>query len=169
MPASAASVTGLLERELSELADSRVVNHVRSLLIAPRCEMRAWDYGKPGVEFPCWLVLAHPTSNTAIAYCEQGFGLTMPWGLLLLSGDTHMSMGMDSSWFERFLEAYFDSKASTEMPIWQVLKHRGKDYPGQVVTPEGSWDGTWAEVMRLRASNDGFRYDCGQSVYRRDA
>jgi hypothetical protein len=169
VPASAASVTALLERELSEFADGRVANHIGSLLITPRWEMRGWDYGQPGDEFPCWLVLEHPASNTAIAYCEHGFGPTMPWGLLSLSGATHMSMGMDSGWFECFLETYFASKASTEMPIWQVLKHRGIDYPGLMVTPEGSWDETWAEVMRLRASNDGFRYDCGQSVYRRDA
>ncbi len=130
--------------------------------------MRAWDYGTPGEKFLCWVVLEHAASNTGIAYCEHGFGPTMPWGLLFLSGP-HMSMGMDSGWYEHFLEAYFESKASSELPIWRVFQHRGTGYPGTAITAEGSWDDTWSEVMRLRGVNDGFRYDCGQSVYARDA
>jgi hypothetical protein len=130
--------------------------------------LRGWDYGKPGEEFPCWLVLEHAASNTGIAYCEHGFGPSMPWGLLFLSGQ-HMSMGMDSGWYERFLEAYFESQIAPELPIWQVFQHLGTDYPGRAITSEGSWNDTWSEIMRLRSANDGFRYDCGQSVYARDA
>jgi hypothetical protein len=164
----AESITAQLELELSALSDDRVISHIRSLLVDPKCQLRPWDYGQPGEEFPCWLVLEHQASNSAIAYCEKGFGPTMPWGLLSLTS-THSSMGMDSGWFEHFLDAYFDSQAAPDLPIWRVFQHRGIDYPGQAVTPEGSWDDTWAEVMRLRGSNDGYRYDCGQSVFRRDA
>jgi len=166
--ASPATICASLERELAALKDPRVASHIRSLLIPPKCQMRAWDYGKPGEEFPCWLVLEHAASNTGIAYCEHGFGPTMPWGLLFLSGQ-HMSMGMDSGWYERFLEAYFESQVAPELPIWRVFQHRGTDYPGRAITSEGPWDDTWSEVMRLRGANDGCRYDCGQSVYARDA
>jgi hypothetical protein len=81
--------------------------------------MRPWDYGRPGEAFPCWLVPEHQASNTGIAYCEQGFGPRCPWGLLFLEGTEHMSMGMDSAWFEYFLEACFEFKASSEVPIWR--------------------------------------------------
>jgi hypothetical protein len=168
VPASPESITALLELELSALSDSRVVDHIRSLLVTPKCQSRPWDYGQPGEEFPCWLVLEHLVSNTAIAYCEQGFGPEMPWGLLFLTGK-HMSMGMDSGWFEHFLEAYFDSQVAPDLPIWRVFQHSGTDYPGTAITPEGSWDVTWAEVLRLRGANDGYRYDCSQSIFRRDA
>src|SRR5260221_7478632 len=133
-----------------------------------RIEERGWDYGAPGESYPCWLLLAHRPSNTAIAYCEFGFGPATPWGLLFLEGTQHMSMGMDSGWFDCFLDAYFDSKASAELPIWRVFRHHGNDFPGIPITEEGSWDATWAEVMRLRAEQSSFRYDCWQGVYARE-
>jgi hypothetical protein len=165
VPATAASITALLERELSALSDPRVVAHIRSLLVTPRCETRPWDYGRPDEGFPCWIVLKHSPTNSAVAFCEHGFGPAAPWGLLRLEGTEHMSMGMDSGWFRSFLEAYFDSKAVTELPIWRVFQHQGTNYPGRAITAEGSWDDTWAEVMRLRETNDGFRYDCEQCLH----
>lgn len=169
MVASAASVTDLLEAELSGLGDRRVVQHIRSLLVTPRVEMRAWDYGEPDQEFPCWIVLEHAASNTGIAYCEFGFGPSFPWGLLFLEGTEHMSMGMDSGWFDYFVETYFESKASSEVPIWRVFRSQPGEYPGEAITPEGSWDDTWAEVLRLRNIKDRFNYNCSQSVYARNA
>jgi len=80
VPASAASITALIERELATLRESRVVDHIRGLFVTPECQMRAWDYGRPGETLPCWLVLAHKASNIGIAYCDHGFGPSMPWG-----------------------------------------------------------------------------------------
>jgi hypothetical protein len=167
--ASAESIASLLEAELSALSDRRVVAHIRSLLVTPRVEMRAWDYGAPDQEFPCWIVLEHQASNTGIAYSEFGFGPSFPWGLLFLKGPQHMSMGMDSGWFDYFVETYFESQASSELPIWRVFRSRAGEYPGEAITPEGSWDDTWAEVMRLRKLEDRYTYNCSQSVYARDA
>jgi hypothetical protein len=169
MSASARFVTALVERELATLRDRRVVDHIRGLLITPECQMRAWDYGRAGEAFPCWFVLAHKASNTGIAYCEYGFGPSMPWGLLFLEGTQHMSMGMDSSWFQHFLEAYFESRASSEIAIWRVFQHQGTDFPGKPISEESTWESTWAEVERLRGSKSEFRYDCWQSIYDRDA
>ena len=54
--------------------------------------MRGWDFGEPGQKFPCWIVLDHLPTNTCIAYCENGFGPSYPWGLLFIKGQ-HLSMG----------------------------------------------------------------------------
>jgi hypothetical protein len=163
-------VSGLVEGELAVLSDQRVVTHIRSLLVTPFSQMRAWDYGTPDEAYPCWMVLAHRPSNTGISYCESGFGPGSPWGLLALEGTDHMSMGMDSSWFTHFLDGYFSSSASTELPIWRVFQHQGEDFPGTPITGEDTWDSTWAEIMRLRSVRPKFRFDCWQSVYvRRDA
>lgn len=169
MLTSVASVTALLDTELGALGDACVVGHIRSLLVTPRVEMRAWDYGKPGQQFPCWIVLEHAASNTSIAYSEHGFGPSFPWGLLLLADKKPMSMGMDSGWFDYFLEAFFESHAASELPIWRVFRSKADEYPGEAITPEGSWDGTWAEVTRLRSRKDRFGYHCSQSIYARDA
>jgi hypothetical protein len=168
MSASADSVIALVEDELAKLDDRRVVGHIRGLLVTPELQMRAWDYGAPNTSYPCWLVLAHKASNTGIAYSEFGFGPAMPWGLLFLHGAEHMSMGMDSGWYQRFLGAYFESMAASDLPIWRVFRHQG-NFPGIPITDESTWSTTWAEVERLRSEHPAFRYDCWQSVYVRDA
>jgi hypothetical protein len=158
-------VNVLIEDELSRLADQRLIAHIRSLLTTPEIQMREWDYGEPGKAYPCWLVMAHASSNTAVAYCTYGFGPGMPWGLLRLRGTEQMSMGMDSSWLDCFLDAYFDSQVAADLPIWRVFQRSGNDYPGIPITVEDSWESTWSEVMRLIDERPAFRYVCWQSVY----
>jgi hypothetical protein len=159
-----AQIHTLVETELSTINDPRVVAHVRSLLVTPTAISRDWDYGAPGQTYPCWSVLNHPKSNTGIAYCESGFGPRTPWGLVVLSGTSHMSMGMDSGWFESFVEAYFDSMAAADLPIWRVFKQVDDSYPGVVLTSESEWDSTWNEVQRLRAADPTSRYHCSHSI-----
>ena len=154
-----------IEEELATLNDCRVIAQIRGLMVAPAPQMRAWDYGAVGDAYPCWLVLAQKSQNTGIAYCESGFGPRMPWGLLSLEGTENMSMGMDSGWFDRFLDAYFESPVSSELPIWRVFRHEGHDFLGAPVTEEETWDATWAKVMRLRSEQPDVRFDCWQSVY----
>lgn len=159
----------LVNRELDLLKDTRVVNHVRTLLVQPISIVRAWDYGASDEAYPCWSVLEHPKSNTGIAYCEQGFGPASPWGLVFLTGTEHMSIGMDSGWYACFLDAYFESQASAELPIWRVYQHTNEDYPGVPLTAEADCDSTWEEVLRLRERNPDKRYHCNQSLYRSEA
>jgi len=116
-----------VEEELATLNDRRVVAHIRSLMVAPAPQMRAWDYGAPGDAFLCWLVLAQGSQNIGIAYCEQGFGPRNSWGLLFLEGP-RLSIGSDCGWFDRFLDAYFESPASSEIPIWEVFRQDGNDF-----------------------------------------
>jgi len=110
MALTALHISGLVEAELARITSPQVSALLRSLLVTPRCERRAWDYGEPGTEYPCWIVAEHSPSNTAFAYCEQGFGPSFPWGLLWISGE-HLSIGMDGAWYESLEEVVRESRA----------------------------------------------------------
>jgi hypothetical protein len=154
----------MVDGELSELSDSRVVAHVRALLVEPTVTKRLWDYGREDERYPCWTVLRHPTSNTGIAYCEHGFGPRSPWGLVFLEGDERLaSIGMDSSWFATFLKASFESHAAADLPIWRVFKTERTTGETHAISGEGEWDTTWKNVIALRESDPANRYDCWTS------
>ena len=104
------AVSSLVRKELDHITDPEILNRIRELLVAPHSVERDWDYGHVGERFICWTVLEHPPSNTGIAYCEQGFGPSNPWGLVFLSGE-YMSIGMDCGWFSTLESAMRDSKA----------------------------------------------------------
>lgn len=154
-----------IEFEIRKIRDPRVVSKARALLVKPYVVQRDWDYGAPGITYPCWSVLEHPSSNIGIAYCESGFGPRSPWGLVFLTGSPEsMSIGMDCGWFQTFEEAFFDSQAAVELPIWRVFKREAGEYPGTPLTPEADWESTWAEVYRLREHDKTSQYNCGQSI-----
>jgi hypothetical protein len=164
---TSARISDLIENELSSISDARVIHNIRSLLVTPEPLVRKWDYGADGDAYPCWSVLNHVESNSGIAYCESGFGPEAPWGLVALSGSS-MSMGMDSDWFYRFLDAYFGSAPATTLPIWRVYQQQqGSEYPGAPITEEGEWNATWKEVERLQSAHPGQRYNCSQSIFDR--
>jgi len=102
-------ISSLVREELDRIADPALLNRIRELLVTPYPVVRDWDYGHVAERFTCWTVLEHPSSNTAIAYCEQGFGPANPWGLVFLSGE-HMSIGMDSGWFSTLESAMRESR-----------------------------------------------------------
>ena len=108
----------LIKTQLEAIEQQELIACIKNRLIAPRLEKRAWDYGEPGATFPCWICVEDPPTNTCIAYCEQGFGPTSPWGLLFLEGK-FSSIGMDSQWYLSLEEAARDS------PFW-----RGDNPPG---------------------------------------
>lgn len=93
----AAAIEDLVLREIARIKQPELVALAQSLRVPPRVEERPWDYGQDGQTYPCWIAFAHQPSNTAVAYCAEGFGPTYPWGLLFLSEPS--SMGMDSQWF----------------------------------------------------------------------
>jgi hypothetical protein len=167
MSITPSKICSLVEDELARLDDQRALRHIRSLLVEPTAVMREWDYGAEGEAYPCWAVLDHIRSNTGIAYCESGFGPRSPWGLVKLSGSSHMSIGMDSGWFVSFLDAYFESMAAIELPIWRVFKQGGGAYPSVPITEESDWDSTWKRVHEFREADKSGGYYCSQSVYER--
>jgi len=111
----------IVKSELERISQAELVSTIRSLLVPPRCELRPWDYGTPGMAYPCWVVLEHIPSNTAIAYSEHGFGPSSPWGMLFIHGP-HMSMGMDSQWYVSLEDAVRESRAweGTNPPGYEV-------------------------------------------------
>src|SRR5262249_44879897 len=73
------------------------------------------------------------------------------------------SMGMDSSWYTTFLQAYFESVVATVLPIWRVFKTEPSGVR-QPITPEGNWNETWKQVMEKRQEDQTSRYDCDTSI-----
>lgn len=114
MALTAAQVSTLVETELARISDPKTAALIRALLVAPRCELRPWNYGAPGAEYPCWIVAEHSPSGTAFAYCEEGFGPSSPWGMLAISGE-HLSMGMDCGWYESLENVVRESFAWPEL------------------------------------------------------
>ena len=90
-------ITALVDQQLGSIWDLNVISRIAQLRVSPYLVNRIWDYGPDGTQYPCWTVLEHPESNTGIAYCSQGFGPSLPWGLVFLSGP-HMSIGPDFAW-----------------------------------------------------------------------
>ena len=99
----------IFAEELAKVRDSRALERIRELAVAPVQVRRVWDYGAPG-SYLCWTVLEHQQSSTAFVYCEDGFGPRCPWGLVSIDATTS-SMGMDSSWFPSLEAALKDSFA----------------------------------------------------------
>lgn len=155
MSITAVQLRQLVESELASLSDQRVFDHIQRLLIDPRIELRDWDYGEPGQQFPCWIFLDDSVeSGTCVAYCEFGFGPSFPWGLLKsrdVDGDTpgYYGMGMDSGWFSRMLDAVFDSFIVTRLPIWRIFEGVLHANP-KPISDEGPWDSTWEQAYELR-------------------
>ncbi len=163
MAITAAVLKRLIADELETVADGRIQAHVRSLLVEPVPVLRDWDYGKPGEQYACWSVLNHDPSNTGIAYCEEGFGPQRPWGLGHLSGSDGMSIGMDSGWYGAFMDAYFESFAATDLPMWRIF--RTSRETGRIpISAEQEWGRAWEEIEKLRARDPESRYDCDHSI-----
>jgi hypothetical protein len=109
MTGTASTIEALVEDEIGRIEQPELVALARKLRIPARLEDVPWDYGNEGQTYPCWIVLEHLPSNTAVAYCSQGFGPSYPWGLLSISEPR--SMGMDSQWFVSLEDALRASPA----------------------------------------------------------
>jgi hypothetical protein len=158
-----ADVEALIQDDMRALHDGRVVAHVSTLLVRPPRPLRlAWPYGAVGEAFDAFLVLDHPASGTGIAHCRQGFGPAHPWGLIV-TGRRPPSTGMDDGWYLRFLDAYFESKASADLPIWRVREWR-TSRDGAWVSGELPWDAAWAQVAELRESAPHAQYYCDHAA-----
>lgn len=171
---SSTEVAMLVDHELERISDSRVLAHIQKLRVEPMAVLRDWHYGEPGQQYTCWTVLEDDRSNIGIAYCENGFGPKCPWGLVSVAGSRRNmsigleseSIGMDSEWFPRLLDAYFECHAA-DLAIWRVFKRKKSQpfsEPGIPITDEDSWDKTWKRIMALREKDPDSRYDCGHSI-----
>lgn len=160
MTITAAQLKTWIAEAVQSCPDPRIADHIRAFLVEPSIELRDWDHGAPGQRYRCWIVFKHPGSNTAIAYCEQGFGPRHPWGLMWIGGDdVSTSMGEDFCWYRTFMRAYLDSQAVCELPIWRVY---WTDPSGvkQPLTEEGTWADIWDQVEAMRQKDPDSQFDC---------
>jgi hypothetical protein len=161
---TAAEVTAALEKDLANLRDPRVRAGIDAFRVVPPAAIRlTWDYGQPGEKFDGWLVFNDPGQRTGIAYCDQGFGPKNPWGLVN-TDEARPSMGMDSGWFPRFLDAYLDSFSATDLPIWKVVRRNKDRSSREAITEELSWDEAWNIVYRSREDDPAHAYDCEHDI-----
>jgi hypothetical protein len=161
---SASQVAAALEDDLRDLRDPRVRAGIQAFRLPTPAPIRlAWDYGKPGETFDGWLVVDDPGQGTGIVYCDQGFGPTNPWGLIA-TDQTCPSMGMDSGWFRRFLDAYFDSFSAADLDIWRVVRWTQADRSREFITEELSWEEAWRIVERLRGEEPGYFYSTEHNI-----
>jgi hypothetical protein len=164
MMTNAAQVAAALDDDLRNLRDPRVRASIQACRVPTPTPIRlGWDYGKPGDTFDGWLVFEDPSERTGIVYCDAGFGPKTPWGLII-TGESCPSMGMDSGWFRRFVQAYFDSFSATDLPIWRVVRRTKVDRSPEFITGELSWDEAWKIVMRLREEDPEHLYDTEHSI-----
>ena len=126
---SVEEMKALVESHMEHITDSVVYDALKSLLVEPFLQERKWDYDD--ITYTCWVVADDPKSDTRYAYCEEGFGPVIPWGILSISGH---EMGMDSSWFQSLERAFYDSCASAPLPIWNVVKRSTNDAERIVAT-----------------------------------
>jgi hypothetical protein len=165
MSISPAALSDLIAKELSAVTDARVVGAIRDLLIEPRADLIDWDYGAPNQQFLCWTVFHDGKTELEIVFCENGFGPSMPWGLVnAATPDRRRSMGMDSGWFATFLEAWLDSVAATDLDIWRVFE-RNIDGPSRAVSGELPWTEAWRCRDELASANNDARFEVDASLH----
>jgi hypothetical protein len=157
---NAETLAALIERELEAISDPRVVAHARELLVEPRPIPRDWDYGEPGQQYVCWTVVDDSRlSGVSIAYCEEGFGPAMPWGLVWDNEDNGTgrgSIGQDSGWFPTLREAIYDSVASA-VPVWRIYKE-APDGSTLAISEEMDWERGWTRRDEVQATDLAARF-----------
>jgi hypothetical protein len=159
----AAQISAAIDADLRNLRDPRVRAHIEAFRLPTPTPIRlGWDYGKADEAFDGWLVFDDREHHDGIAFCDQGFGPRTPWGLIN-TGDAYPRMGMDSGWFHRFMDAYFEAAASA-LPIWRVARRTQVDGERELVTEELAWDEAWKIVMRLREEDPARRYDVEHDI-----
>lgn len=152
----ASDVEAIVNNELKTLTDDRVRTHINSLLVTPPRRIKVGRPKFSGVQLlEGFLILNHPKSGLGIGYCREAFGPERAWGLEDTKGELFWA-GISDCWFPRLLDAYFDSPAATELPIWRVREWQS-DYMGAWLSEELSWDEAWARTTELRAIPQHFR------------
>ena len=100
-------INAILQNALTDISDPHVVTALRGYLVPPREVMRDWDY-KDDTQYPCWIIAVDVESQTAITYCDFGFGPTCPWGLRNEPSSSN-EMGPDYCWYSRLEDAFRQS------------------------------------------------------------
>jgi hypothetical protein len=108
---TAAEVRAVAENALKIVIDPSIANGLRSFLTSPRQGMRTWDWNKPYVKYPVWVVAESTQYDYGIVFSDYGFAPENPWGLVFLS---HTNFDADYCWYRSLEEAYKDSRLIEE-------------------------------------------------------
>ena len=101
----------LVEGAIGEIRDSLIAEGLRTFLIPPRQQMRTWDWQKPYVKYPVWMVAESSQYDYGIVFSDYGFAPEHPWGLVFPS---HDNFDADYGWLPTLEEAYRDSRLIEE-------------------------------------------------------
>jgi hypothetical protein len=107
----------LVDAELRKIADASIVQGLESFLIEPRVEMRFWQWAKPSVDYPVWVVAESSRYDYGIAFSDYGFAPDHSWGLVFLS---HIDFDADYCWYSTLEDAYRESRLIEEYQERQV-------------------------------------------------
>ncbi|MCU0732292.1 MAG: hypothetical protein MUE84_12000 [Hyphomonas sp.] len=107
-PAEIESVVDLAVRGFS---DPKLADAIRGFLIAPRREIRVWNWAPGDLRFPVWVIAESTRFDYGIVYSENGFGPHHPWGLVFSSAS---DFGADYCWFSSLEAAFLDSRLLEE-------------------------------------------------------
>lgn len=61
------------------------------------------------------------------------------------------------------MEAFFDSFAATDLPIWRIFK-TNLETSRVPISAELEWDKIWEQIEELRGRAPESHYDCGHSI-----
>jgi hypothetical protein len=107
----------LVEAELRKIADASIVQGLKLFLIEPRVEMRFWQWAKPPVDYPVWVIAESSRYDYGIAFSDYGFAPDHSWGLVILS---HIDFDADYCWYSTLEVAYRESRLIEEYQERQV-------------------------------------------------
>ncbi len=101
----------LVEDAVGKIDDSIIAEGLRTFLIPPRQEMRTWDWHKPYVKYPVWVVAESSQYDYGIVFSDYGFAPERPWGLAFSS---HDNFDADYCWYPSVEETYKESRLVEE-------------------------------------------------------
>jgi hypothetical protein len=104
-------IRSLVESGIGEINDSLIAEGLKTFLIPPRVQMRTWDWQKPYVKYPVWVVAESSQYDYGIVFSDYGFAPEHPGGLVFSS---HDNFDADYSWFPTLEKAYRDSRLIEE-------------------------------------------------------
>jgi hypothetical protein len=108
----------LVEDAVRKIGDSIIVGGLRTFLIAPRAEMRTWDWQEPYARYSVWVVAESSQYDYGIAFSDYGFAPERPWGLVFSS---HDNFDADYCWYPSLEEAYKESRLIEEFQERQQI------------------------------------------------
>lgn len=108
---TAAEIQLLVEGAAGKIADPDIAKGLRTFLIPPRQEQRTWNWHKPYVKYPGWVVAESSRYDYGIVFSDYGFTPECPWGLVFSS---HGDFDADYCWYASLEQAYRESRLREE-------------------------------------------------------